>query len=83
MPAGIDTRSVRVRSVRPSPRQVSHGSVTSLPSPWHFGQAVTLTIWPSIVRRVVRISPRPPQLSQATGWVPGLAPLPLQVSQVP
>ena len=53
----------------------------SLPSPLHFGQADTLTIWPSIVRRVVRSSPRPPQLSQATGCEPGLAPLPEQVSQ--
>ncbi len=35
MPAGIVTRSVLRRSVRPSPWHVSHGSVISLPSPWH------------------------------------------------
>ena len=35
-----------------------------LPSPWQRGQVETLTIWPSIVRRVDRISPRPPHWSQ-------------------
>ena len=47
-----------------SPRQVSQGVSTIRPSPWQRGQAVTLTIWPSIVFRTLRVSPRPLQLGQ-------------------
>ena len=59
MPAGIETRSVRLRSVRPSPWHVSHGDSTIRPSPWQRGHAETLTIWPSMVWRIDRISPLP------------------------
>ena len=81
MPGGIVTRSVRLRSVRPSPWHVSHGVSTILPSPWQRGQALTLTIWPSIVWRTLRTSPRPSHCGQVIGSVPGFAPLPAQVSQ--
>jgi hypothetical protein len=42
---------------------------------------VTLIIWPSIVFRTPRISPRPLHCGQVMGSVPGLAPLPPHVSQ--
>ena len=80
MPGGIVTRSVRLRSVRPSPWHVSHGVSTILPSPWQRGQALTLTIWPSIVWRTERTSPRPLHCGQVIGSVPGLAPSPPHVS---
>ncbi len=83
MPAGIVTRSVRRRSVRPSPWQVSHGVSTILPSPRQRGQGDTLTIWPSIVWRTERISPRPLHCGHSTGVEPGFAPVPAQVSQRP
>ena len=52
------------------------------PSPRQRGHADTLTIWPSIVWRTVRTSPRPLHCGQVVGDVPGLAPLPLHVSHV-
>ena len=82
MPAGTATRSVRRRSTRPSPRHVSHGVSTSLPSPWQRGQVDTLTIWPSIVFRTDRISPRPSHWGQVVVEVPGFAPDPSHVAQV-
>ena len=81
MPGGMVTRSVRLRSVRPSPLHVAHGVSTILPSPRQRGQALTLTIWPSIVWRTLRTSPRPSHCGQVTGSVPGLAPVPEHVSQ--
>ena len=81
MPAGIVTRSDRLRSVRPSPRQVSHAASMILPSPLQRGQALTLTIWPSIVWRTERTSPRPLHCGQVTASLPALAPLPWHVSQ--
>ncbi len=83
MPAGIVTRSVRLRSVRPSPWHVSQGVSTILPSPRQRGQALTLTIWPSIVWRTLRTSPRPSHCGQVVGSVPGFAPVPEHVSQRP
>ena len=74
------TRSVRLRSVRPSPWQVSHGVSMILPSPWQRGQALTLTIWPSIVWRTERTSPRPLHCGQVIGSLPAFAPLPWHVS---
>ena len=56
------------------------GVSTILPSPRQRGQALTLTIWPSIVWRTLRTSPRPSHCGQVTGSVPGFAPLPPQVS---
>ena len=37
--------------------------------------------WPRKDRRTWLISPRPPQTSQVTGWVPGAVPSPEQVGQ--
>src|SRR3954463_14209199 len=53
------------------------------PSPRQRGQAFTLTIWPSIVWRTDRTSPRPLQVGQVLGSVPGSAPFPPHVSQAP
>ena len=76
MPAGIETCSVRLRSVRPSPLQVAHGDSTILPSPWQRGHALTLTICPSIVWRTLRTSPRPLHCGQVVASVPSCAPVP-------
>ena len=81
MPAGTATRSRFVRCLRPSPLHSSHGESTILPSPRQRGQAMTLTIWPSIVCRAWRISPRPPHWGQDCVAVPLFAPLPEQVAQ--
>ena len=83
MPAGIETRSVRLRSVRPSPWHVSHGDSTIRPSPWQRGHAETFTIWPSMVWRIDRISPLPLHCGHWVVEVPALAPVPLHVSQRP
>ena len=83
MPAGIVTRRFRLRSMRPSPRHVSHGVSTIRPSPRQRGQALTLTIWPSIVWRTLRTSPRPSHCGHVVGSVPGSAPLPVHVSHRP
>ncbi len=83
MPAGIVTRSVRFRSVRPSPLHVSHGVSTILPSPRQRGHALTLTICPSIVWRTLRTSPRPSHCGQVVASVPGAAPVPVHVSHRP
>ena len=83
MPAGMATRSVRLRSVRPSPWHVSHGDSMILPSPWQRGQGETLTIWPSIVWRIDRISPRPLHCGHWVAVEPGFEPLPPQVSHRP
>ena len=81
MPAGIETRSFLRRSVRPSPWHVSHGSSMIRPSPWQRGQAVTLIIWPSIVWRTERTSPRPWHCGQVDAFEPSFAPLPPHVAQ--
>ena len=83
MPGGMVTRSVRLRSVRPSPRHTGQGFSTIRPAPRQRPQVVTLTIWPSIVERTWRTSPVPLHWGQVMGCEPGSAPLPAQVSQVP
>ena len=57
--AGCVTRSVRLRSARPVAVAGRTGVSTILPSPRQRGHALTLTIWPSIVWRTLRTSPRP------------------------
>ena len=83
MPGGMVTRSVRLRSVRPSPRHTGHGFSTILPAPRQRPHIVTLTIWPSIVERTWRTSPVPLHWGHVTGLEPGSAPVPAHVSQVP
>ena len=49
------------------------------PSPLQRGQALTLIIWPSIVWRTERTSPRPWHWGQVVAFEPAFAPLPPQV----
>ena len=50
----------------------------TLPLPWHFGQVCWMLKKPCCMRTW----PWPAQVVQVTGWVPGLAPLPWQVSHL-
>ena len=78
MPAGIFTSSVFWRLILPWPLQVVQGSGMILPVPRQWGQ-VCCTL-----KKPWRIctEPLPPQVVQVLGLVPGLAPLPWQVSQL-
>jgi hypothetical protein len=75
-PAGIFTASVLCFFTRPAPRQVPQGSEIILPLPWHVGQVCWIEKKPWDMRTV----PEPWQVSQVLGCVPGLAPVPWQVS---
>ena len=77
MPAGILTSSVLVFLVRPTPSQVPHGSGITLPLPWQVGQVCWIEKKPCCRRTV----PCPAQDVHTLGLVPGLAPVPPQVSQ--
>ena len=66
---------------RPSPRHTSHGSEMIVPSPAQVGHGATETNWPNMLRAARRTSPLPSQVVQVVGLVPGLAPLPSQLSQ--
>src|SRR3990172_9095804 len=76
-PAGMLTERVRSLATRPFPEQVEQGSDMIWPRPWQAGQ----------VRSTVKkpdddlTAPVPPQVGQALGIEPGLAPLPEQLSQ--
>jgi hypothetical protein len=48
------------------------------PRPWHVGQVRSMEKKPC----AARTRPDPPQVEQLEGWVPGLAPDPVQTSQV-
>src|SRR3546814_6610553 len=78
MPAGILTCSVLFLRVRPTPSHAAHGSVISLPEPWHVGHVC----WTLKNPCCIRTAPLPPQVWQVLALVPGLAPEPWQVSQV-
>ena len=73
-PAGIFTLISRRARTRPSPPQRWHGSGMTSPTPPHTGHGRDVITWPSSERCTVCTSPRPPQVSQATGvelpWVP-------------
>src|SRR4029450_12583533 len=77
-PAGIFTDSVLCFLMRPAPRQVTHGSVTCLPVPWHVGQGCWMGKKPCDRGNV----PGPWHVSHVLWEVPGFAPEPLQVSHV-
>ena len=64
---------------RPSPAHVGHGCGMTVPMPWQVGQGRAETTWPRKVRCTVCTSPRPAQVSQVVGWVPGAVPAPVQV----
>ncbi len=74
-PAGMRTWTSRGRRSTPVPRHVGHGSSTTTPAPpqARHGEENEKKPWFS------SITPRPPHCEQTFGWVPGLAPLPLQV----
>ena len=78
-PDGIFTVSVRRVRTRPSPPQVAHGCGMTVPKPWQAGHGRDETTWPRNVRCTDWTSPRPPQMSQVVGWVPGAVPAPEQV----
>jgi len=78
MPAGIFTSSVFWRLILPAPLQLVQGSGMILPLPRQCGQVCWMLKKPC--RRCT--VPLPLQLGQVLALVPGLAPLPWQVSQV-
>ena len=78
MPAGILTSSVLVFLMRPWPLQAGQGSGMILPVPWQLGQVCWIEKKPWRMCTV----PWPLQVGQVLGEVPGLAPEPLQVSQL-
>ena len=77
MPAGILISSVFCFLILPWPLQVVQGSGMILPVPWQCGQFCCT------LKKPWRIctTPWPWQVEQVLALVPGLAPLPLQVSQ--
>ena len=62
--------------MRPAPSQVAQGEVTILPLPWQRGQVCWIEKKPCCMRTW----PWPWQVGQVVGEVPGLAPVPWQVS---
>ncbi len=80
-PAGIRTLIVRLVRTRPSPSHSWQGRTSTVPYPPQPGQGLGTTIWIVKVRVTWFTSPRPPQMSQVCGWVPGAVPSPEQVGQ--
>ena len=76
-PGGTFTSTADFSATPPAPPQAGQRSVMTLPSPRHWPQVREMAKNPCWSR----ISPVPPQVGHGRGWVPGLAPLPLQVSQ--
>ena len=52
-----------------------------MPVPAQVGHGRLVITWPRNERCTLWISPRPPQVSQVAGWVPGAVPAPAQVAQ--
>ena len=77
MPAGIFTSSVFCFFTLPAPLQVVQGSGMMRPLPWQCGQVCWMLKKPW--RRCT--VPVPLQVVQVFALVPGLAPVPWQVSQ--
>ena len=73
------TLSVRVLVTPPVPRHSGHFSSTIVPTPWHsrHGSEKLNEPWLRVT------SPTPRHCGQVRGSVPGLAPVPWQVSQTP
>ena len=78
-PAGIFTVSVRRERTRPSPEHSRHGSGMIVPKPRQAAHGRMVRISPRNDRCTCTVSPRPPQVSQVFGLVPGAAPSPWQV----
>ena len=66
-PAGILTLISRRARTRPSPPHRWHGSGMTSPTPRQVGHGRDVITWPSSERCTLWTSPRPPQVSQATG----------------
>jgi hypothetical protein len=58
-----------------------HGVGMICPRPLQREQGAVVANVPKMVCCVCRTCPKPPQATHGCGWVPGAAPLPLQVSQ--
>ena len=65
------TVSVRRARTRPSPPHSGTGCGMTLPKPWQGGHGREVITWPRNERCTLWISPRPRQMSQVAGWVPG------------
>jgi hypothetical protein len=79
-PAGIFTGMVRRVRTRPSPAHFGHGSGMTWPVPEQVGQGRLAITWPRNERCTLCTSPRPLQVEQVVGWVPGAVPAPVQES---
>src|SRR5262249_60757587 len=77
-PAGMFTDSARSRVTRPEPEQDGQGLSITWPRPWQPGQVRSRVKKPW----AWRMRPCPPQVGQALGLVPALAPEPEQAPQV-
>ncbi len=77
-PFGMLMESVRSFVWRPVPPQPWQGSSITSPRPWQEMQARSMAKKPCCAR----MRPEPPQVGQVFGLVPGLAPEPVQMSQV-
>ena len=72
---------VRLVRTRPSPSHSGQGRTSTVPYPPQPGQTLAIITWPMNERVTWLTSPRPPQMSQVCGWVPGAVPSPEQVGQ--
>ena len=61
----------------PSPPHCRHGSGMTSPKPRQIGHGRVVTTWPRNERCTLCTSPRPPQMSQVVGRLPGAAPEPV------
>src|SRR5260370_11495714 len=77
-PGGMLTESARSRVTRPEPEHAAQGLSITWPRPWQLTQVRSRVKNPW----ECRTRPAPPQVGQAFGRVPVLAPEPEQLSQV-
>ena len=80
-PRGDPTLMVRRVRTRPSASHSGQGRRMTVPNPPHAGHGREVITWPRNERVTWLTSPRPPQTSQVSGWVPGAVPSPEQVGQ--
>ncbi len=78
-PGGILISKVRRVRTRPSPAHSAQGCLITVPKPRHVVQGRAVMTWPRNERWTCWISPRPLQVSQVTGCVPGAVPSPWHV----
>src|SRR5581483_11257172 len=80
-PAGMRTLIVRRVRTRPSPSHSGHGRGMTVPKPPQPGHTLVVMTCPRNERVTWLTSPRPLQMSQVCGWVPGAVPSPEHVGQ--